>query len=57
MNPKLDGDIVSTHENLENTEETMGHKWKWTASEDLPDWAMSGKPGKMDSKHKKKSKK
>jgi hypothetical protein len=29
FNPKLDGDIVDTHENLENTEETLGKKWKW----------------------------
>ena len=54
FNPKLDGDIIDTHENLENTEETMGHKWKWTASEDLPDWAQHEKSAP---KHKKKSKK
>ena len=54
FNPKLDDDIISTHENLENTEETLGHKWKFTRSEDLPDWAQAGKgPSKNHRKSKK----
>jgi len=40
----LDEDIITTNNNIDKTEKKLKHVWKYNLNDDMPNFAIPGKP-------------